>query len=68
MKRRLRKENCGKKLEKKFQIKILITKIYNNVNKCDTIFAFLAPASKRKKSIFDVLGFLTIFLIFKTTK
>ena len=35
-------------LEKKFEIKILITKIYNAINQCDTIFALLAPVGRNR--------------------
>ena len=49
-------KNFGKKILKKknlekkyFKTKILITKIYNDINKCDTIFALLAPLDKNRE-------------------
>ena len=45
------KKNHEKKIwEKKyFKTKILTTKVYNNINKCDTIFALLAPLYRNKE-------------------
>ena len=49
-----------KKLQKNFETKIFITKTYNNINECDTIFALLATFDKNrekvKKSAAYVLG------------
>ena len=39
----------SKNIEKKdIKTKILITKIYNNINKCDTIVALLAPLDRNR--------------------
>ena len=35
--------------KKNFKTEIFITKIYNNINKCDTIFALLAPFHKNRE-------------------
>ena len=39
-------KNCEKK---NFKTKIFITKIYNIINKCNTIFALLAPFDKNRE-------------------
>ena len=45
-----RKKMFGKKIGKKyFQTKILITKIYNNINKSVTSFALLAALGRDKE-------------------
>ena len=44
------KKTWKKILKKKnFKTKIFITKIYNNINKCDAIFASLAPFDKNRE-------------------
>ena len=36
-------------LEKRFKTNIFITKIHENINKCDSIFALLAPFDKNRE-------------------
>ena len=60
MEKKFWKKNVGKE---NFKKKILITNVDNNINKCDTIFALLAPLDKNwekdgvmKKSAAYALG------------
>ena len=52
LKKKIRKKNKNKSFDKKnfgkinYKIKIFMTKIYSNIDKCYTIFALLAPFEK----------------------
>ena len=55
--KKILKKNIGKKFGKKnFEKKYFKTKIYKNINKCDTIFDLLAPLDRNREK-HEVIAF-----------